>query len=595
MGKSRINTELKIGELLDISRRCKETDSIILSDFSSDDWTVIAKEVTDNIRYIELCTRQILKLDAITFSTTSSILSKIIFKFEEILRVVGLLKLDLVYEQVHQFVDHFEKCLAELENDSDNQNFFNFLNHFIATESKFFISNFNDIVDCMLSSTFVGRGRFGKNEIYDVRRVNGFRLNAEMTSIYYASTKYPEKIIVKYTKFKEQTIEHSGQKEILSYFKTDAGDIIAYFHDLGTYSNIYRFGESVSKTFTFLYNFEGGDNVPYAICYENKLFITHLESDIRELSSFLEEKKGFYWVPGEEKPFFMATMDVKRSRFYENIDLSLSKNRQDPDFGYRKTFSIKKIGYPYRFESFGFEKIKFSVKSEGVCLIKIGFHSFPVIDSNVDVGTEPFPLMEIASSSSKDYKSSYVSLPINLGAHNVRFLKSGRGNFYILSKDFVYENKGNYFRKKKDNSIVTVRRVGATYCLEINCPKKDWTAIAHDQSSYTFSRSLFSKLMDTFEFRIVPLNDLGRESLIDSSNLTASDWTIFCMKETIHSMQLGLSSSDDLCVKFKDKWIKLTEVIQGLTQYKDEGLADTLALYKRIASCLDTVTQNGSK
>ena len=107
MGKSRINTELKIGELLDISRRCKETDSIILSDFSSDDWTVIAKEVTDNIRYIELCTRQILKLDAITFSTTSSILSKIIFKFEEILRVVGLLKLYLVYEQVNQFEDHF--------------------------------------------------------------------------------------------------------------------------------------------------------------------------------------------------------------------------------------------------------------------------------------------------------------------------------------------------------------------------------------------------------------------------------------------------------------------------------------------------------
>ncbi|MBT5954153.1 hypothetical protein HOG98_05470 [bacterium] len=586
MLKRKMDTNQKICKLLDTGHNTLRMEQIVVTDLSSDDWNVISKEVNDKIIYIEFCINRILKLETITFSTTSSILSKIVLRFEEVLRILSLLKLDLVYEQVHQFVDHFEQLSSELEKGIDSRISFNFLNHFISTESKSFLSNFNDIVDCMLSSTFVGRGRFGNNKIYDIRRVNVFRLNKKMTSIYYSSKNSPEKIICKYTKFKEQIVEHSGQNEILHFFINASGEIIAYFYELGIYSNIYRFGESVSKTFDFLYNYEGGDNVPYAICFENKLYVTHLDSDIRDLSSLLEEKKGFYWVPGEEKPFFMAAMDVKKSRFYENIDLSLGKNRQDSDFGYRKTLSLKKIGYPYSYESFGFEKIKFSVKSEGVCLIKIGFHSFPVIDSNVDVDKEPFPLMEIASSSNNDTKSSYVSLPINLGKHNVRFLKSERGHFYILSKDFIYESKGIYFKKKKNNVIVNknIDSLGCT--VEISRSKKNWTLIEHEQTTYTFSTSLFTKLMNTYSFRI---NSFQQEEVgpeLKASSLSSESLEKLRVLFFDYSVVIGKGPSEELYINYDNTWIKMDIILKQLNFLKDTELDSRLSLYEMLSSAI---------
>ena len=139
MLKRKMDTNQKICKLLDTGHNTLRMEQIVVTDLSSDDWNVISKEVNDKIIYIEFCINRILKLETITFSTTSSILSKIVLRFEEVLRILSLLKLDLVYEQVHQFVDHFEQLSSELEKGIDSRISFNFLNHFISTESKSFL------------------------------------------------------------------------------------------------------------------------------------------------------------------------------------------------------------------------------------------------------------------------------------------------------------------------------------------------------------------------------------------------------------------------------------------------------------------------
>ena len=79
----------------------------------------------------------------------------------------------------------------------------------------------------------------------------------------------------------------------------------------------------------YLYRKSDTNSVPYAMIYHERLFYTHIETDIRQLLIYFPESNGFYRLPGEEKPFFMDVLEVRKSKIYENMDLSRGIEKKD--------------------------------------------------------------------------------------------------------------------------------------------------------------------------------------------------------------------------------------------------------------------------